>query len=125
MNQVDMVNHPPHYADTPEGVGLECIEYTRMMPFAQGNAFKYVYRLGKKSNNQEDLDKAVFYIIDALDNGPMVSLDFDLVNTIEPCSDRTSVLADIATGELNNAHTMLLLIKTSGDYDSLDRRYDK
>ena len=40
----DMVNHPPHYSVFPEGFTAECIEYSRLLGFSQGNAFKYVYR---------------------------------------------------------------------------------
>lgn len=124
MNQVDMVNHPPHYAVTPEGVSKECIEFTRNMPFSQGNAFKYVYRLGNKVNSVEDLDKAMFYLDDALVNGPIVHLGDSLTSHIEPCTDRTAVLRDIATAELDYAYTMLNLIKTTTGFEYLDRRYD-
>lgn len=60
----DMVNHPSHYRDIPEGFAGECIEYTRWMPFAVGNAFRYVYRAGSKWNTIEDLDKAIWYLED-------------------------------------------------------------
>lgn len=124
MEQVDMVNHPPHYAVTPEGVSRECIEFTRNMPFSQGNAFKYVYRLGNKANSMEDLNKALFYLDDALVNGPIVNLGDRQTSHIDPCTDRTAVLRDIATGELDYAYTMLMLIKTTNGFEYLDRRYD-
>lgn len=124
MEQVDMVNHPPHYAVTPEGVSRECIEFTRTMPFSQGNAFKYVYRLGNKVNSVEDLNKALFYLDDALVNGPIVGLGDSQTSHIDPCTDRTAVLRDIATGELDDAYTMLMLIKTTNGFEYLDRRYD-
>lgn len=124
MSQVDMVNHPSHYAVTPVGVSRECIEFTRNMPFSQGNAFKYVYRLGKKADSVEDLNKALFYLDDALVNGPIVGLGDGQISHIDPCTDRTAVLVDIATGELDDAYTMLTLIKTTNGFEYLDRRYD-
>lgn len=65
----DMVNHPPHYSEHPDGLTAECIEYTRHMPFSQGNAFKYLYRAGAKGDPAEDLAKAAWYLRDAIDHG--------------------------------------------------------
>lgn len=61
----DMVNHPPHYTDGPDLGKLECIDITSLMPFTLGNAFKYVWRAGKKGDKaraREDLYKAEFYL---------------------------------------------------------------
>lgn len=62
----DMVNHPPHYTDGPSLGKLECLDITRMLPFDLGNAFKYVWRAGKKDPKKavEDLQKAEFYLTD-------------------------------------------------------------
>ena len=57
--QVDLVNHPPHYTSHPSGV--ECIEITKHMMFMPGNAFKYVWRYGLKGGTQ-DLEKALWYM---------------------------------------------------------------
>ena len=65
----DMVNHPPHYSVFPEGFTAECIEYARLLGFAQGNAFKYIYRAGAKGYWQEDLDKAMFCLNDLSESG--------------------------------------------------------
>jgi hypothetical protein len=55
------VEHPPHYKAHPSGV--ECIEITEHMNFCLGNAIKYIWRAGVKSNDTvEDLSKAVWYI---------------------------------------------------------------
>lgn len=64
--EVDMVNHPPHYKSHPSGV--ECIEITRHLSFDVGNAVKYVFRSHFK-NGREDIEKASWYLLDALDNG--------------------------------------------------------
>lgn len=61
---MDMVNHPPHYSGHPSGI--ECIAVTRDMTFDSGNAFKYVYRAFDKGNAEEDLNKARWYLRDAL-----------------------------------------------------------
>lgn len=60
-SKYDMVNHPPHYTQHPSGV--ECIQITEHMNFCLGNAVKYIWRAGLKSNNPvQDLEKAVFYL---------------------------------------------------------------
>jgi hypothetical protein len=69
---IDMVNHPPHYTSHPSGV--EAIEITRHYDFAVGNAIKYLWRAGLKKDQTkkdaakeiEDLEKAVFYINDKI-----------------------------------------------------------
>ena len=58
---IDKVNFPPHYRAHPSGV--ECIQITEHMNFCLGNAIKYIWRAGVKSNDPvEDLSKAVWYI---------------------------------------------------------------
>ena len=57
----DPVNHPSHYTGHPSGV--ECIQVTEHMNFCLGNAVKYIWRAGLKSDNPaEDLRKARWYI---------------------------------------------------------------
>lgn len=66
------VNHPQHYNDHPSGI--ECIVIARHYGFAIGNAIKYLWRAGLKkdasmSDKQkeiEDLEKAVWYINDRI-----------------------------------------------------------
>lgn len=62
----DPVNHPSHYTDGPNLGRLECLDITRWLPFDLGNAFKYVWRAGKKNPEKmvEDLEKAKFYLLD-------------------------------------------------------------
>jgi hypothetical protein len=56
-----MVNHPPHYTSHPSGV--ECIQITEHMNFNLGNAVKYIWRAGLKTDDPvKDLEKAEFYI---------------------------------------------------------------
>ena len=59
----EAVNHPKHY----QGSKYECIEVMRdvfgddaVKTFCTLNAFKYIWRAGKK-NGSEDLNKAAWY----------------------------------------------------------------
>lgn len=55
------VDHPPHYNAHPSGV--ECIDIVEHYGFNIGNAIKYLWRAGLKSQNPiEDLRKSVWYI---------------------------------------------------------------
>ena len=62
--KVDQVNHPTHYTSHPSGI--EALQITRHMNFNLGNAMKYIWRAGIKSEDKhiEDLEKAIFYIQD-------------------------------------------------------------
>lgn len=73
----DAVNHPSHYTSGPKcecGRVIECITITRERNFDIGNAIKYLWRAGKKSDSAatardkeiEDLRKAEFYIRDEI-----------------------------------------------------------
>lgn len=62
----DMVNHPPHYAETDNGI--ECIDAIRaalgreqFIGFLRGQVIKYQWRLGKKASSIEDNQKAIWY----------------------------------------------------------------
>ena len=64
------------YADAPvsainpayyrQGSGVECIDVVRHLPFAQGNAMKYVWRAGHKNDIKQDLNKALWYVNDCI-----------------------------------------------------------
>ena len=68
----DNVNHPVHYTSHPSGI--ECIEVVRHYCFSIGNAIKYLWRAGLKSDASlsdkekeiEDLNKAIWYINDRI-----------------------------------------------------------
>ena len=63
----DEVNQPSHYTSHPSGI--DCIEITRHHDFAIGNAIKYLWRAGLKNSNNEiqDLEKAIWYINDKIE----------------------------------------------------------
>lgn len=54
------VNHPTHYNAHPSGV--ECITVVEHFNFNVGNAIKYLWRAGLKSDLLEDLKKARWYV---------------------------------------------------------------
>lgn len=68
----DNVNHPKHYTSHPSGI--ECIEVVRHYNYDIGNAIKYLWRNGLKSEEGmsdvdkqiEDLEKAIWYIKDEI-----------------------------------------------------------
>ena len=68
----DKVNHPKHYTSHPSGI--ECIEITRHYGFSVGNAIKYLWRCGLKTEQGmsdlekeiQDLKKAKWYIEDRI-----------------------------------------------------------
>jgi len=72
--QIDNVNHPPHYTWLKEKCGIEAIDITRHLDFDLGNAVKYILRAGHKSDAAldgkaktiEDLKKAIWYINDKI-----------------------------------------------------------
>jgi hypothetical protein len=74
----DNINHPSHYTSHPSGI--ECIDIAEHHDFCIGNAIKYLWRAGlksedgisKKEKQIEDLKKAIWYIkreIKHLSNG--------------------------------------------------------
>ena len=67
----DNVNHPSHYSWLKELCGIEPIDILRHMDFDLGNAMKYILRCGRKGDEDkaiEDLEKAIFYIRDKIEN---------------------------------------------------------
>ena len=66
----DNINHPAHY--TGVTAEIECIDVARHLNFQLGNAFKYVWRAGKKGGRDmklEDLKKALWYLQDSIGHG--------------------------------------------------------
>lgn len=70
-DEVDMVNHPPHYNSSSAvcsrcGTTIECIDVVRHLPFNIGSAMKYLWRHRWKGDQIMDLQKALFYIKDEI-----------------------------------------------------------
>jgi hypothetical protein len=61
FNMNDPINHPNHYLSHPSHI--ECIEITEHMNFCVGNAIKYLWRAGLKTDDAiQDMEKAIWYI---------------------------------------------------------------
>ena len=61
----DNVNHPAHYQPLFQLKPLECNDIKKYLPASWSDAFKYVWRAGKKGGKDkmiEDLRKARWYI---------------------------------------------------------------
>ncbi len=57
----DAVNNPKHYTSHPSGI--EAITVCEHMGFNLGNAMKYIWRAGIKTDDPiEDLEKARWYL---------------------------------------------------------------
>lgn len=56
------VEHPEHYKTLVRFKEPECILFSQCLSFCLGNAFKYVWRAGKKGDPFVDLDKAAWYV---------------------------------------------------------------
>jgi hypothetical protein len=66
-DNIDMVNHPPHYTNG----GIETIDYikAKMSPdeyigYLRGNILKYTSRIGLKGDPVEDSGKIVWYAVE-------------------------------------------------------------
>jgi len=92
-NKSDAIN-PKHY--TAHKSGIECIEITRHLSFARGNAIKYLWRCGKKDSLNQELKKAIWYLNDELINGGNV--DYGM-NTSMILSDKLDVLAEYESAQ--------------------------
>lgn len=60
LEKHDAVHHPAHCTTHPSGV--ERIDIIEHMPFNIGSAVKYLWRLGKKDDAIQELEKARWYI---------------------------------------------------------------
>ena len=98
MAKKDNVNHPKHYTSDPSGI--ECIDITRHRNFNVGNAIKYLWRNGlkidadKSSINKqiEDLEKAVWYIVDEIHRlGGRCTVKTDSINTCLPIDNESII----------------------------------
>lgn len=92
----DMVNHPPHY-QALHGVNFECIQLARRLTFDAGNAVKYMWRTDRK-NGREDVEKARWYIDDAIKTQDAV---FDMSHLYGQRQDTAHMLITVADAQDN------------------------
>lgn len=67
VNEYDPVSKPSHYCEGRKYEPIDVIEDWNL-GFHLGNALKYISRAGRKQNEVEDLEKAVWYIQRYIDN---------------------------------------------------------
>lgn len=97
----DIINHPAHY--TGITVEIECIDIARHLNFQLGNAFKYVWRAGKKGGRDKELEdykKALWYLEDAIKNGQ---------DGLSRCDTIPFALAEIVTRRDETVRAQILL----------------
>ena len=110
------VNRPDHYRSSEVSYDMpECIHVTRNLSFCLGNAYKYVWRSGKKGEKIkeiEDLLKAIWYLNDQIKySAGKMKIDgtanqiFDLLQFSNDITEqkRKSILKKIITGDLTIA----------------------
>ena len=130
---IDNVNHPAHYQPRFNARPIECIDVTQFLGFCDGNAFKYVWRAGDKTDGVEDLKKAKWYLKRMLDfelttTGGRSSLARAVFNLIEPPVEGDSIegtrylalhliVYGLYDGALVKIDRMLALMKEKGDAD--------
>lgn len=62
MSSNDNVNNPAHYQTESGLEAIEVIEAFFEDNYHLGNAFKYMARAGKKNDELEDIEKAIWYL---------------------------------------------------------------
>ena len=65
---IEKVNHPDHYGGDVKYEAIKLIKDWGL-GFSAGNALKYIVRASKKGDLVENLQKAVWYLNDAIDSG--------------------------------------------------------
>lgn len=83
-----MTNERQHQPQPLQNRKHECIEFTRLLNFNLGNAFKYIWRFEHK-NGKEDLEKALWYLRDQIGNRPVMPnitpSEYDLIANKAVC----------------------------------------
>lgn len=59
--------NPAHYKSHPSGI--ECIQVIYPLPYGAGNAIKYLWRLGMKDEDLQELTKAMWYVVHSMEAG--------------------------------------------------------
>lgn len=121
-NKNDQVNHPKHYISDPSGI--ECIDITRHRNFNIGNAIKYLWRAGFKEDKDrklidkqvEDLNKAVWYLIDEIHRlGGRCTVKTDSINTCLPIDNESIINATLNYHEKINDQDVSILGLSNGN----------
>lgn len=83
-DQYNPVSYPKHYVSHPSGI--EVVTYARLLPYGLGSAVKYVMRreLKEGSSPTQNLDKAIWFLNDSIDNHISYSLTATMHKRIQP-----------------------------------------
>lgn len=125
----DDVHHPKHYTQHPSGV--ECIEITEHLNFCLGNAMKYLWRAGLKSEDAvQDLQKAVWYINREIARLQTEPVDWDEVDRIlenarQAMTGRDMVEEEDEVEDEQTTDGDWTVVVFDGDDDSLEIRIKK
>lgn len=108
----DMVNHPAHYVEQSVD-GFEPIDLIEFWPTMIGNAMKYVIRAGHKGDVVEDLRKARWYLLRALES----FRDEPIFRANPHDYEHREFIAPILAFAGTNAHINALFATTLVDHD--------
>ena len=61
MSKFDKINKPEHYAKGRKFEPIDVIEDWKL-GYHLGNALKYISRVGRKNDEEEDVNKAIYYL---------------------------------------------------------------
>ena len=101
--------NPAHYKSHASGV--ECIQVIYPLYYGAGNAIKYLWRLGMKDSDLQELTKAMWYVIHSKEAGmeqpelmPFDSaIALNLWRQHEPAGYRKEAITCIYLGQYDNA----------------------
>ena len=116
----DPIN-PDYYKTAPENTSIhgECIDYATDLGFVLGNAFKYVWRAGRKGDIRQDLNKAVKLLDHAIHNGSFRGQAHLRMDLATPQTPRRRIMLLIAAANSASARNAAQLIRAALDNPAL------
>ena len=116
----DPIN-PDYYKTAPENTSIhgECIDYATDLGFVLGNAFKYVWRAGRKGDIRQDLNKAVKLLDHAIRNGSFRGQAHLRMDLATPQTPRRRIMLLIAAANSASARNAAQLIRAALDNPAL------
>ena len=116
----DPIN-PDYYKTAPENTSIhgKCIDYATDLGFVLGNAFKYVWRAGRKGDIRQDLNKAVKLLDHAIHNGSFRGQTHLRMDLATPQTPRRRIMLLIAAANTASARNATQLIRAALDNPAL------
>ena len=100
--------NPAHYKSHPSGI--ECIQVLYPLYYGAGNAIKYLWRLGMKDEDLQEISKAMWYVMHSMDadmnyfDNPFASrVAYSMWQDAEPEGYRKWAIQFIYMGDYTNA----------------------